>query len=216
MTPAKTNGEYVLTSKLCSTNAEQFPEVLKLYVQPGAKVLDMTFGNGVFWKNIPVAAYNVTKNDIDPTRGNEHYDFTALPDSWSESFDCVILDPPYMGVGGIETLKESIDRGYSNKARAKKSGRGISAVRRLYAGGIIQAWKVLKKSGILIVKCMDEVESGQQNFMHVDIMELCRVLGFKKEDLFIYVNKHRPTIRHEKQIHARRNHSYWVVSRRRP
>ena len=205
----------VLTARVCASNAEQFPDVMKQYVPPPAKVLDMTYGKGVFWRNIE-RGYSVTKNDIDPDRGTTHHDFTRLPSAWRERYDCVVLDPPYLGVGGIETLKSSIDRGYKNRARAKADLAGISAVRRLYAGGIIEAYRVLRRSGILVIKTMDQVESGQQNWLHVDLMEMCRILGFKNEDLFVYVNKSHPTFRHEHQLHARRNHSYWIVAKRRP
>ena len=206
----------VLTARVCKTNAEQFPDILAVHVPPPAKVLDATWGRGVFWRDVPKGAYKVTKNDIDPDRGDTHHDFTALPSRWRERFDCVVLDPPYLGVGGIETLQESIDRGYKNRARAKADLAGINAVRRLYAGGIIEAWRVLKRSGVLVIKTMDQVESGQQNWLHVDLMELCRILGFKNEDLLVFVNKSHPTFRHEHQLHARRNHSYWIVARRRP
>ena len=209
--------DFVLTARVCKSNAEQFPDILKLFVQPPAKVLDMTYGNGVFWRKV-TGVYDVTKNDIDPSRGNTHHDFTDLPANWRERFDCVVLDPPYLGVGGIKTLKKSIDRGYKNRARAEADLAGISAVRRLYARGIIEAWRVLKRSGILVIKTMDQVESGQQNWLHVDLMEMCRILGFKNEDLLVFVNHpdNPPAMRHEHQLHARRNHSYWIVARRRP
>lgn len=207
--------EIVVTARVCRSNAEQFPDILRLYVLESGKVLDMTYGNGTFWRDVN-GKYKVTKNDIDPNRGTTHHDFTRLPDSWSERYDCVILDPPYLGVGGIKTLKISLDKLYKNRARAESSQAGLGAVRRLYAGGISEAWRVLKKSGVLIIKTMDQIESGQQNWLHVDVMELCRILGFKSEDLFVYVNANRPTMRHDKQVHARRNHSYWIVSRRRP
>ena len=207
--------DFIVTARVCQTNAEQFPDVLRLYVPPPAKVLDMTYGNGVFWKQVE-GRYNVTKNDIDPARGTTHHDFARLPSAWRERYDCVVLDPPYLGVGGIETLKSSIDRGYKNRARAKADLAGIGAVRRIYTGGIIEAWRVLKRSGILVIKTMDQVESGQQNWLHVDLMEMCRILGFKNEDLFVYVNKNMPTMRHEYQLHARHNHSYWIVAKRSP
>ena len=205
----------ILTARVCRSNSEQFPDILAVYVPPPAKVLDMTYGNGVFWKEVK-GAYKVTKNDLDPDRGNVHHDFTRLPANWGERFDLVVLDPPYLGVGGIETLKDSIDRGYKNRARAKALLAGISSVRRLYAGGIIEAWRVLKRSGVLVVKAMDQVESGQQNFLTHDVMDLCRILGFKVEDEFIMVNANTPTMRHDTQQHSRHNCSSWIVARRRP
>ena len=206
---------YILTAKVCKSNAEQFPDILKLYVNPGAKILDMTWGNGAFWKDV-TETYEVVANDIDPERGKFHYDFRQLPNDWKGIFSVCVCDPPYLGVGGIETLKDSIDRGYNNKARAKNSGGGVAAVRRLYAGAIIEAWRILCRSGILILKCMDQVESGRQNFLSHDIMDLCNLLGFRVDDELIFVSSSQPTMRHEHQVHARRNHSSWVVAKRRP
>ncbi len=223
----------LLTAGIFSSNSEQFPGILELYVPPPARILDMTFGNGVFWKNVKAAVfagdymkdddkpyidtYYVYDNDIDPERGFFSEDLTDLPDAWEEHFDAVILDPPYLLMGGIQTLKASIDRGYKNKEREKNSKSGqIGAVERLYGGGIIQAHKVLKRSGILIIKCMDQVRGGQQQWLSHDIMDMCRIFGFRNEDMLVFVNKNRPTMRHETQKHARHNHSYWLVSRKRP
>lgn len=208
----------ILTARVCRTNAEQFPDILTMYVPPPAKVLDMTYGNGVFWKEVK-GAYKVTKNDLDPDRGTTHEDLTHLPASWGKRFDCVVLDPPYLLLGGIKTLKDSIDRGYKNKSRAGAEGEKssyIGVVERLYASGIIEAHRVLKRSGIIIVKCMDQVYSGQQQWLSQKICDLLSILGFRVEDMFVYVSANTPTMRHEYQKHARRNHSYWIVARRRP
>ena len=34
------------------TNDEVFPRVLRLHVEPGARVTEVTFGRGVFWKRV--------------------------------------------------------------------------------------------------------------------------------------------------------------------
>ena len=225
----------VLTAGVFASNSEQFPQILGLYVPPPARVLDMTFGNGVFWKNVEGAVfagdamkeddkpydrtYYVYDNDIDSERGTFSEDLRDLPEGWTEIFDAVILDPPYLLLGGHESLKESIDKGYKNrereKASRKKSGQ-IGAVERLYGGGIIQAWRVLKRSGILIIKCMDQVRGGQQQWLSHDIMDMCRIFGFRNEDQLVFVNKNKPTMRHDTQKHARHNHSYWLVAKKRP
>ncbi len=222
----------VLTAGVFASNSEQFPQILGLYVPPPATVLDMTYGNGVFWKNVDyklshgvflpdteAEGYTLWDNDVDPERGSFSHDFRNLPDSWTEMFDAVILDPPYLLLGGHESLKESIDRGYKNrereKASRKKSGQ-IGAVERLYGGGIIQSWRVLKRSGILVIKCMDQVRGGQQQWLTQDLTDLCRIFGFRPEDKFVYVNKNKPTMRHDTQKHARHNESYWLVAKKRP
>ena len=207
----------ILSARVAQTNAEIFPDVLKLYVPEGAKVLDMTWGRGVFWKRVPKGAYKITANDLDKSRGRYHYDFSHLPPQWKERFDAVVLDPPYLGVGGIKTLKDSIDRSYNNRLRARKMGAGIKATQRVYAAGMIEAHRVLRRSGVLILKAMDQVESGEeQKPLTHEMMELGRILGFKFVDEMIMVLKHTPMMRHATQKHSRHNHSSFVVLRRRP
>jgi hypothetical protein len=200
----------VLTAKQ-GTNADLFPDILRLYVEGGAEILDMTYGNGVFWRHIPDDQYTVTKNDRDPGRGDTHHDFRALPAAWDESYDAVIFDPPYLYTGGFRTLRDSIDRGYRNRERARSGITGVAAVHQMYAQGFIEAYRVLRQGGVFIVKCMDQVMSGKQTWMHTEMFRLAEILGFKTRDLFVMVANSTPTMRHRIQRHARRNHSYFLV-----
>jgi tRNA G10 N-methylase Trm11 len=183
---------------------------MRLYVSDGAEVLDMTYGRGVFWRLIP-DTYNITKNDLDPDRGDFSYDFTSLPDEWTDKFDCVVLDPPYLYTGGFETLKDSIDRGYNNKARAASGIHGVARVHQMYALAMVEAYWALKKGGIFIVKCQDQVMSGRQVWMHAEMTRLAEILGFKVLDQFVLMQNGTPTMRHEVQQHGRRNHSFFLV-----
>lgn len=200
----------VLTAKK-GTNADLFPDILRLYLNDGDAIFDMTFGNGVFWRNIPDDKYRVVANDIDPDRGRFHYDFRYLPDYLRGQYDCVVLDPPYLYTGGFNTLRDSIDRGYRNRARALSGIHGVAAVHQMYAQGMIQAYKILKQKGVFIIKCMDQVMSGKQTWMHLEMQRLAEILGFKNKDLFVMVMNGTPTMRHNIQKHARRNHSYFLV-----
>lgn len=200
----------VLTAKQ-GTNADLFPDILRLYVDDGAEILDATYGRGVFWRNIPEDKYNVTRNDIDIGRGDVHHDFRSLPSSWDNHYDVAVLDPPYLYTGGFNTLRDSIDRGYRNRARARSGIHGVAAVHQMYAQGMIEMYRVLKKGGFLIIKCMDQVMSGRQTWMHIEMQRLAEILGFKPKDLFVMVANSTPTMRHRRQLHARRNHSYFLV-----
>ena len=200
----------VLTAKK-GTNADLFPDILRLYLDDGAEILDMTYGNGVFWRQIPDDKYTVTRNDIETGRGNRSYDFRELPANWDENFDAVILDPPYLYTGGFATLRDSIDRGYRNRERARSGIHGVAAVHQMYAQAYIEAYRVLRRDGFLIVKCMDQVMSGKQTWMHTELSRLGEILGFKVKDLFVMVMNGTPTMRHDIQKHARRNHSYFLV-----
>ncbi len=200
----------VLTAKR-GTNADLFPDILRLYVDDGTDILDMTYGNGVFWRHIADDRYHVTKNDLDRDRGDVSYDFRSLPASWNGIYDAVVFDPPYLYTGGFNTLRDSIDRGYGNRARAQSGIHGVAAVHQMYALGFVEAYRVLDRGGVFIVKCMDQVMSGKQTWMHTEMQRLAEILGFKVKDLFIMMANGTPTMRHAIQKHARRNHSYFLV-----
>jgi hypothetical protein len=75
-------------------NDEVFPNVLKLFLAEGSLVADVTYGRGVFWKNIPQGAYDVRATDL-----RDGMDCRNLPYGDS-TFDCVVFDPPYMHTPG--------------------------------------------------------------------------------------------------------------------
>jgi len=93
---------------------------------------------------------------------------------------------------------------------------GVAAVDALYYAGMKEAHRVLDANGILIVKCMDQVMSGKQEWGHIKYHNYGTELGFKAEDLFVLMQNGQPTMRHkpEQQKHARRNHSYFLVMRK--
>jgi hypothetical protein len=207
--------DYVVTSAV-GDNSDLFPKVAKLYIPKKSRVLDTTWGNGVFWKKMDLKEFDVYQNDLDPERGKYHYDFRSLPEAWDGIFDAVIIDPPYLYTGGFKTLKTSIDKGYNNKARNEMGIHGVDAVDKLYYDGMKESYRLLKPKGILIVKCQDQVMSGKQVWGHVTYMNYAEKIGFENEDLFVLVQKNQPTMRHkpEQQKHARRNHSYFLVFRK--
>ncbi len=66
--------------------------------------------------------------------------------------------------------------------------------------------------GGCIVKCQDKVSTGRQWLTHVEIINEYQRNGFYAKDLFVVVRTNRPSVsRLKKQIHARKNHSYFLV-----
>lgn len=190
----------VLSAKLSNTNADQFPEILKLYVPPPAKILDMTYGTGVFWRAVDPRGYTIIFNDIEPKRGHTSFDLAALPVEWASSFDCCILDPPYKLTG-----TKYVGDQYKNRSR------GRTYVWDLYRDGIKEAARVLLPGGVLIVKCMDQVALHKQNWLHIFVYEQAQKLGLTGVDLFILVRKSIRPQPHNTQKHAWKNHSFaWV------
>ena len=65
-----------------------FPEILELYVKPGSVIADVTYGKGVFWRNVRVDKYDLRATDI-----QNGIDCRDLP-YVDQAIDCVVLDPP--------------------------------------------------------------------------------------------------------------------------
>lgn len=194
-----------------STNDEVFPTVLKLYVPPASKIADVTFGQGVFWKKVDKGDYKVTPSDL--TMGT---DCRALPYE-TASFDCVVFDPPYMHTPGgtAHQNHQNFELYYVNNGASNSDKKYHEAVLDLYFRGAQEAHRVLRPGGILIAKCQDEVCANKQRLTHVEVINELITMGFIVEDLFVVVRRNKPGVsRVLKQVHARKNHSYFLVFRK--
>jgi hypothetical protein len=188
-------------------NDEVFPFVLSLYVTPGSKVADVTYGKGVFWRKVPRNTYELLPTDI-----ADGIDCRNLPYE-DESIDCVVFDPPYMHTPGgtAHTNHQNYENYYKNNITSSES-KYHEAVLDLYFSAAGEAWRVLKYGGIYIIKCQDEVCANRQRLTHVEIINELTINGFIAEDLFVIVRTNKPGVsRVIKQAHARKNHSYFLV-----
>ena len=190
-------------------NEDVFPRILELYVPPHSVVADVTFGKGVFWRNVPTGMYQLLPTDI-----QNGTDCRELPYHDGE-IDCVILDPPYMHSPGgtAHTSHQAFEKHYRNNETGNRTNKKYhEAVLSLYQDAGAEAHRVLRHRGVLIVKCQDEVCSNRQRFTHVEIIQAYEHLGFVAEDLFVVMRNNRPGVsRAVKQVHARKNHSYFLV-----
>ncbi len=190
-------------------NDKVFPQILRLYVKPKSVVADVTFGKGAFWRLIPEGEYNLKATDL-----QNGVDCRDLPYENGE-IDCVVFDPPYMHSpgGSAHTVHRQFEDHYRNNATGNlTNSKYHEAVLELYRDGGKEAYRVLKDRGVFIVKCQDEVCANQQRFTHVEIMKAYEEMGFVAEDLFVVVRSNRPGVsRVVKQVHARKNHSYFLV-----
>jgi len=188
-------------SSIVGKNEDLIPHAMNIYAKEGDAVADVTFGMGNFWKKVDTSIYKFFPSDI-----KTGIDFRNLPYK-NNSINALILDPPYMH-GSPTPIKEEYDKTYLNN---KKGGWGADYVYQLYFDGIKEAYRVLAKKGILMVKCQDQVESGKNCFDHIVIYNQAIELGFTADDLFILTRIGIPMMRHKYQKHARKNHSYlWV------
>lgn len=206
----------LIFSAYIGTNSDIFPKVLKLHVMNGAKIADVTYGKGVFWKNIDTSQYDFSPSDI-----ADGVDCRNLPYK-NNSFDAIVFDPPYMegfyrrgnttkaGHGTHNTFRDHYSNG--DEAPQPHGGKWHAAVLGIYNEGGKDAHRVLKDGGICIVKCQDEVSANKQNLTHVEIINSYASIGFFCKDLFVVVRPNKPGMsRVINQMHARKNHSYFLV-----
>ncbi len=210
----------VVVSAYNSGNADVFPEILQLHVPKGSTIADVTFGKGVFWQKVPEEHYTLLATDI-----ADGVDCKKLPYEHA-SIDCVVLDPPYMegfyrkqndqkAAGGSHTaFREFYSNGDEINEDDENTGtkKWHAAVTDMYFKAGKEAHRVLRKNGVLIVKCQDEVSAGKQWLTHVEIINRYEGYGFYCKDLFVVMRTNKPVVsRLIKQVHARKNHSYFLV-----
>ena len=205
------NGEAtndLVRSAYADGNDRLFARILDLYVASGSTVADVTYGKGVFWRHVPNGRYDVLPTDI--LTGVDCRDLLYE----DGEIDCVVLDPPYMhSPGGSAHVESAFEDHYRNNGSGNRTASKYhEAVLELYRDAGKEAYRVLRDRGVLIVKCQDEVCSNRQRFTHVEIMAAYAATGFIAEDLFVVMRNNRPGVsRAVRQVHARKNHSYFIV-----
>ena len=196
-------------SACIGNNDEIFPQIVQLYIPQGSRVADVTYGTGVFWRSVPTHHCDLVASDI--TSGT---DCRHLPYE-NASFDAVVLDPPYMHTPG-----GTAHQGHQNFEKYYRNNGGEAAGEKKYHEAVLdlyfkagrEAWRVLRPEGVLIVKCQDEVCANKQRLTHVELINEYTQYGFVCEDLFVLLRKGKPGVsRMKKQVHARKNHSYFLV-----
>lgn len=194
-------------SAMQGANDEMFPHILDLYVQRGSTVADITYGRGVFWKKVDRAAYRLLTSDLSTGTDSRHLPYG------DGTIDCIVFDPPYMHTpgGSAHVGHQNFEQYYRNNG-ATSVAKYHEAVLELYFETAKEVHRVLKENGIFIVKCQDEVCANQQRLTHVEIINHYVSLGFCVEDLFVLMRRNKPGMsRVAKQVHARKNHSYFIV-----
>jgi len=189
-------------------NALLIEKVSQLHFKKGDKIADITYGKGVFWKNVDLNQYDFFPSDI-ITCPDTLYDFKNLPYQ-NDSFDVIVFDPPYAHNPG----RMIVDANYQNAATTK--GFYHKDIMNLYKEGMTEAYRCLKPGGILLVKCQDEVESSKQKRSHIEIFHIAiDELSMIDKAMYSLVSQQKPVIQHKNQKHPRQNSSFlWVFQKK--
>ena len=200
----------LIFSASVDNNAKIFKDILSLYVLPKSIVADVTYGMGAFWRDIEPGTYILKATDL-----KDGIDCRDLPYD-DNTIDCVVFDPPYMHTpGGTAHINHQNFEVYYKNNTISNGKKYHEAVLDLYFSGAFEAFRILKEKGIFIVKCQDEVCANKQRLTHVEIINELAKYGFIAEDLFVVVRNNKPGVsRLLNQKHARKNHSYFLVFRK--
>ncbi len=160
---------------------------------------------GGFYKNgIPQPQFKFDKypllEDVKPLNEIEN-----ITESFFES---IVADPPFMlDYRAKEVPKPNvlmIDR-FSSFTNPQK-------LYEAYKYLIEQSYRVLKKNGILVFKCMPTTWGGRPLDVPFFVKNYCYSIGFEFIDEFILVAKSKIVNgRHHTQKHSLKNHSYSFV-----
>lgn len=187
-----------------TNNAQLIRDAANLgYIE--GRVLDLTFGRGLFWAKIFLLDYmtELVTNDLNSELAKHHEDFRKT--KWGPSeFDTVVFDPPYKLAG--KRAGDDIDQRYGIETYTSRAD--VSA---LIAEGCREAARL--SSRWVLVKCMDQVNGGKVRWQTDDVTTVLCDAGFEKRDAF-FLKRWRPQPVGRKQNTARRNYSTLIVFER--
>jgi hypothetical protein len=189
------------------TNAELIAYGVKPlgYLDDRYTTLDPTYGKGRFWNIWKPAKLVGCDINLAMSPIGESIDFTMMP--WPEnSFERVVFDPPYK-LNGTSSGKgpAASDRSYGVATSVPWQYRHA-----LIKDGMKECVRVLAPKGMLLLKCQDQVCSGQVRWQTFEFSEWGQHLGLALVDMFHLVGS-RPQPPNRRQVHARRNYSSLLV-----
>ena len=179
--------------------------ILNLYVGKRTFDCDLTYGDGKFYKHIPIPRfiYDIQHNlhDVRPI-----IEAGLLPE---QSMMSVVIDLPFI----IQARVDDDNRSVIHKRYSSFSSE--HELKETYYELMQLAYRLLKEKGILVIKTQDTNYNGKQIWVHTIVERFAQEIGFELEDLFIKTQDHvmlRATLR--QQTHARKYHSYFYVYRK--
>ena len=175
--------------------------IIHLHIPSGKIECDPCYRTGRFYKSGKISAPEKI-SDINPIHGAPVHDCRKLPYK-NNSTNSLIFDPPFITYPGKNNF---------HIMRKFGSFQNLAALKEMYNSSFLEFYRILKKGGVLIVKCQDGTYGPDLSLLHIDAVILpCRKIGFKEIDLFILESKSRPERRGCIQRHSRKYHSYFIV-----
>jgi hypothetical protein len=200
--------EPIYAATAWATNAAMIADVHQLgYIKDGDFVLDPTYGKGAWWRVWGPEPEDLIRKD---RAGDPEWDFRDMH-FLGETFDAVAFDPPYVSVGGRKSSGiHEMHEAYGMDGTPLSPGETQSDIDQ----GLAECFRVVKKGGIVLVKCQDYVSSGQLWPGTYLTLKNAYEVGFQLVDRLEHLSGPRPQPPGRAQVHARRNYSTLFVLRR--
>lgn len=194
------------------TNAMMIADVAKLgYLKDTDLILDPTYGKGGWWRVWRPRDMEASDLKGIPGPGARHsYDFRALPYQ-DEVFDAVTFDPPYVSPGGRSTTGIPGMHAAYGMDNSPSTPEGVQED---IDAGLKECFRVVKKGGIVLVKCQDYVTSGNLWPGAWLTQQSAYAIGFNLVDILQYLGDGGPQPERDSQSHARHNYSTLLVLER--
>jgi len=205
----------VLEAQEWEDNSDLISAVFDIHVWPkpwaqgpdGPRVMDVTYGRGLWWKWIVGRGHEFTSHDIK----HDGVDFTNLPEE-SESMDVIAFDPDYVAPGGRDT---STIPDFNERYGLNDPYESPRSLQAHINDGLTECARVLRPQGILLVKCSTYISSGKPWLGEYHTIGHGLEIGLKVEDIFVHISGTGPQPKREgRQKHARSNSSRLIVLRK--
>lgn len=185
------------------TNAAMIADVRRLgHLPDAARVVDLTYGKGNWWREYKpqhLVAHDIARNGVD---------FRTCVGIGDRTYDVVALDPPYVPKGGRKT---STLTDMTARFGMDTVPRTLPEHRAMMEDGIVQAARILKPGGRLLLKCMDSIWSGKVYPSTVYCTEAAWAEGLVLVEKLVHVGHAGPQPPGRREVHARRNESYLLI-----
>lgn len=207
----KLNGKYrPLPSLWEGEDSALLERMLEFYPRKRPKkILDATINTGRFWRE---SARKIIGLDI-----SQRYRPTIVADNMriplvSASLDVIIYDPPHVPNQGKDREKDFTERFGRGLKSSRANGYNFS---HLYAAFASEAYRVLKREGVLFCKISDYVHNHRLQWAHLEMVRAAAEVGFQPCDCIVKARK-GPIVdpKWKTAHHARRHHCYWLVFRK--
>lgn len=223
----------VLSGGRWQTNGELIAEVCRLHVKPTDRIIDVTFGRGLWWTDHepPPELFIGTVRTLEKLTAFEGHplwgslrilpdfrDMRAATNDYAEVFDAGFFDPAYVSKGGRKTsgIPEMDDRYGIGEPDETRSPRELHEYNMV---GLRELVKVVKPGGLICEKVMDYTSSGQLQLGTHWLITDALALGLKVHDRFRHIGDPGPQPTENldgtprRQVRSRQNVSELIVFR---